>query len=186
MAVDAKKYEEAYEKLNRGELQSALNILLEIFDGQHANTAVAIANIYSYAKFPGVNQAQALKFYLIAAENGNGYANYKLGSYYRDLGSDLDALKYYTEGARLGIVECAYCSFVILRNLGRLEDAAAMKKLAAKLGQPFAARDEALEMIKGRRGVLWVPIGIIKLLKLAPAIIKRVKKTEAYRRLLEK
>ena len=102
MAVDNQQYEMAYNELQSGDVDGALRILLEIFDGADANTAVSIANIYSVSTLSHYNPSKALEYYEIAADGGNGYANYKLGSHYYRLGKIEEALSYYTRGATLG------------------------------------------------------------------------------------
>ena len=60
-----------------------------------------------------------------------------------------------------------------------------MRALAIKLGHPFAARDKAIETIRGESGILSVPLGLFRLVALAPAIIRRARKSPAYQEILK-
>jgi hypothetical protein len=80
-------------------------------------------------------------------------------------------------------MECAYAAYSLLREFEKPDEALEMQALAARLGHPFAVRNEAIDMILGRRGITKIPLGLSKYIVSVPRTIAYAKSTPRYRKL---
>ena len=173
----------AYDKMAVGDFDSALAIFLDIFDGRDIEAAACLGWLYLRKSSKNYNPAEALKYYKIAAAGGDGAANYYVANcLYKERRLN-EALASYMIAADTGIAEGAFNAYKILRILGRPDEAIAMREKAINMGHAFAARDRALEMMYGHRGLLKIPYGALTLARLAPRIIRHAKTTVGYKRL---
>jgi TPR repeat protein len=114
---------------------------------------------------------EAERRYLHAAKSGSKQAMYYLGSLYGMTADYARAIEWFERSAKSGSAAAMY-------HLGRMylagQGVTANRQLAieyfeaaATRGHLFAQRNILHEMIKGRRGVLSIPVGIFKLFHLS-------------------
>jgi hypothetical protein len=161
----------ASEKMRTGDFEGALSDCLLVFDGHDPKIATILGYLYSRRKWSKFNLTKSMEYYEIGARGQISYARHALGGLLKKSGREAEALDQYVAGAQLGRMECAYNAYFLLKKDKRNEEAAAMQSLAARLGHPLAARDQAFDMLLARKGFARILPGLIRYFSLVPQLI---------------
>lgn len=159
------------EKIRTGEFDAALSDCLLSFGEGDPKVATILGYLYSRQSWTKHDLNKSIEYYEIGARGGISYACHALGGLLKKSGREAEALDQYIAGAQLGRMECAYCSYILLKKGKRNEEADAMRSLAARLGHPLAARDQAFDMLLGRRGPTKILSGLARYFSLIPQLI---------------
>jgi TPR repeat protein len=157
--------------IRMGDFDSALSDCLLLFDGHDPKIATILGYLYSRRNWSKFDLTKSVEYYEIGARGGISYAHHALGGLLKKSGREAEALDQYIAGAQLGRMECAYNAYFLLKKNKRNEEAVAMQSLAARLGHPLAARDQAFDMLLGKKGFAKIFPGLIQYFSLIPQLI---------------
>jgi TPR repeat protein len=152
--ADVKKGLEAYDM---GDYETAMNECLPLAEEGNAEAQFCVGQMYANGFGVMMDDAQALKWYGLAATGGSNKAQFQLGVMYANGWgvemNDEQAAEYYRQAAETGH-SCAQRSlaYVISRGVGveeNLQDAYMWYYVSAELGdtESIGARDEFAEKL---------------------------------------
>jgi len=133
------------------QFEFALKIFIELFNDGHELVASDIAWIYNQK--PNVRKDLSIKYYTMAADLGDEYANWGLGGLYFELGKTNDAIKNYKVAADKGNADCSYALSKIYKQIDDNDLAEHYLEEASHQGNAFATRDLAVSYLAGKKGM---------------------------------
>lgn len=166
---------EAYGRLERKEYGRALALFEHVFDGKEAWVASCMGFIYSRRDSGEYNRTKAKRFYRIAAEQGDTYAQYALGGLLTEDGNSEDAQRWYTMGSDAGEPSCSYILYRHFKSRGDNETAERYFNRAVDQGNPIAFQHLSIRYVKGYFGISGVLKGFNMYIKNIPKLIRYIK-----------
>jgi len=155
--------------LNRGRLHEAYELALRLATAGQSDAQMKLGWMYQVGKGVDRDLEQAKVWYRAALQTESPRAEFYLGTVYWNESAFPEAVAWFESAASHGFTPAMYQLGRMYRHgVGVAPDegvAAQYVEEAARGGHIFAQRDLAREMVKGRRGLLRIPVGFLRLIQ---------------------
>jgi TPR repeat protein len=162
----SEKVRAAFTAYKDGQVNLAFDLYKELADNGHAESQVFIAWMLSQGIGCNKDESKAATYYERAASLGNPLGCFYLGRWLTKEGEHEQAYSFYSRGASGHHLPSVFrVGYSLARGKGvnvDLERAYKILMSAAKRGHAFAIRELAIQDVRGGRGLLWMPIGVLE------------------------
>ena len=166
LSSQAEKVTAALAAYHAGQLRLAFDLYKQLADAGHIESQVFLAWMMSAGVGCSRNEEQAASYYEKAAALGNPTACFYFGRWLTKMGEHTRAFNFYQRGVQAGHLPSMFrVGHSLARGKGvdiDLPRAYAVLKSAAAMGHAFALREIAVLDLRGGRGFLWMPVGLIE------------------------
>ena len=153
----------AYQK---GHVNLAFDLYKQLADEGHAESQIFTAWMLSQGIGCTKDGAQAASYYERAAALGNPTGCFYFGRWLTTMGEHARAYGFYSQGAQSKHLPSIFrVGHSLARGKGvdiDLRRAYENLKAAAMQGHAYALREMAVQDLRGGRGLLWMPIGLLE------------------------
>jgi len=162
-ADDLRRANAAYKE---GRLRQAFDLYKQLADAGHAESQVFVAWMLSLGVGCTRSEAEAATYYERAAALGNSVGCFYFGRWLTRAGEHKLAYEFYLRGADGNHVPSMFrVGLSLARGKGvavDLQRAYDVLSSAAMRGHAYALRELAVQDLRGGRGLLWMPIGLVE------------------------
>ena len=165
-ATHADELRRASAAYKEGRLYQAFDLYKQLADAGHAESQVFVAWMLSLGVGCTRNEAEAATYYERAAALGNPVGCFYFGRWLTRAGEHKSAYEFYLRGADGNHVPSMFrVGLSLARGKGvavDLQRAYDVLSIAAMRGHAYALRELAVQDLRGGRGLLWMPIGLVE------------------------
>ncbi|MEO8024658.1 tetratricopeptide repeat protein [Polaromonas sp.] len=162
----AEKLSAAFAAYKEGQINLAFDLYKRLADEGHAEGQVFVAWMLSQGIGCTKDEAKAATYYERAAALGNPLGCFYFGRWLTKMGEHERAYRFYSQGAQSGNLPSTFrVGYSLARGKGvnvDLQRAYEMLKAAAMQGHAYALREMGVQDLRGGRGLLWMPIGLLE------------------------
>ncbi|MDR6536028.1 tetratricopeptide repeat protein [Variovorax soli] len=164
----AERVQAAFAAYKGGRVNLAYDLYRQLADEGNAESQIFTAWMLSQGVGCTRDEAQAAIYYERAAALGHPAGCFYFGRWLTKSGEHAQAYACYAKGAQAKHLPSMFrVGYSLARGKGvnvDLRDAYTMLKAAASRGHAYALREMALQDLRGGRGLLWIPIGLLEFL----------------------
>jgi len=165
-AEQANKVRDASAAYSENKLYLAFDLYSQLADAGHVESQIFLAWMLSQGIGCTKSEAQAAVYYERAAALGNPLGCFYFGRWLTRAGEHQRAYGFYLRGAESKHLPSMFrVGYSLARGRGVAVDllrAYDILKTAAVQGHAFALREMAVQDLRGGRGPLWIPVGILE------------------------
>ena len=166
----------ASDEIEKRNFLKAESLIEPIFDGHDVNLANLLGYINSNRRNLFPNQAQAIKFYTIAAKAGDSYGQQGLAAIMKKLGKIEDALELLVKSSEGGNKDSSYHLFHHFKSKNNKPFMLKYLVRASEQGHVLAIQRVAWWKIGGKFGATKIPIGLRELIANCPKVLEYCKR----------
>jgi hypothetical protein len=156
--------------IDKGEFKQAYDLSLALAEAGVSSAQVFLGWLYQTGKGVRQDLDQAKRWYRSALKSNSPRAEFYLGTVYWNQSAFPEAIQWFETAAAHGYAPAAYQLARMYRyGVGVERDPELARRFveqAAGEGHIFARRDLAHDMLRGRRGLSRIPVGLLSLLHL--------------------
>lgn len=162
----AEKVAAAFAAYKGGQLHLAFDLYKQLADSGHSESQVFIAWMLSQGIGCTTNETQAATYYEQAATLGNPVGCFYFGRWLTKAGEHKKAYGFYLRDAQSKHLPSMFrVGYSLARGKGVDADSRRAYEMlwgAAARGHAYALREIAVQDLRGARGLLWMPIGLLE------------------------